>query len=92
VLCYYSQLLDLPALLASLALGIAMLFDAICDPLVGARSDRTRSRLGRRHPHLYAAALPLAGSFVGCSRHRPASRHGRSSPGCARARSACGRR
>src|SRR3546814_378905 len=38
----------------------ALVFDAFIDPAVGALSDRTRSRWGRRHPWMYAAALPIA--------------------------------
>ena len=34
--------------------------DAITDPLVGYYSDRTRSKWGRRHPYMYAAAIPVA--------------------------------
>jgi len=43
---------------------IALMFDAISDPLIGAISDRWRSRYGRRHPFLFASAIPLGGSFV----------------------------
>ena len=39
---------------------LAMIGDAISDPLVGIVSDRWRSRLGRRHPTLIAAPVPLA--------------------------------
>jgi len=57
---YYNQVLDLPAYLAGFALMIAMIFDGISDPLVGYWSDNTHSRLGRRHPFMYASALPVA--------------------------------
>jgi Na+/melibiose symporter-like transporter len=60
VLVYYSQVLGLSPYLAGLAFGIGLVFDAITDPLVGYLSDNTRSRLGRRHPYLYASVLPLA--------------------------------
>lgn len=59
LLFYYNQVLGLPASLASLAIMIALVIDAITDPLVGSLSDNFRSRLGRRHPFMYAAALPL---------------------------------
>ncbi len=36
------------------------MFDAISDPLVGSISDRCRSKLGRRHPFLFFAPLPIA--------------------------------
>jgi Na+/melibiose symporter-like transporter len=59
LLFYYNQVLGLPASLASLAIMLALVVDAITDPLVGSLSDHFRSRLGRRHPFMYAAALPL---------------------------------
>ncbi len=37
-----------------------MMIDAACDPLLGFWSDNTRSRIGRRHPFMYAAAIPVA--------------------------------
>ena len=36
VLFYYNQVLGLSAVLASSALGISLIFDAVSDPLVGA--------------------------------------------------------
>lgn len=63
VLIYYSQVLGLQPALAGLAIGIGLVFDAITDPLVGYLSDSTRSPLGRRHPWLYAAIVPLCASF-----------------------------
>ncbi len=59
LLFYYNQVLHLPAARASFAIMIALILDAISDPLVGSLSDNWRSRLGRRHPFMYAAALPL---------------------------------
>ena len=59
LLFYYNQVLGLPASLASAAIMIALVIDAITDPLVGSLSDHFRSRLGRRHPFMYASALPL---------------------------------
>ena len=60
VLLYYNQVLGLEPYLASIALGISLIFDAISDPLVGAWSDRLKSKLGRRHPFIYASIIPLA--------------------------------
>jgi len=39
------------------------IFDALSDPLIGALSDRTRSRFGRRRPWMLGALLPLGASF-----------------------------
>ena len=38
---------------------LAMIGDAITDPLVGIISDRWRSSRGRRHPFLWVAPIPL---------------------------------
>ncbi|MCH2097491.1 MAG: MFS transporter, partial [Pseudomonadales bacterium] len=59
LLFYYNQVLGLSASLASLAITLALVVDAITDPLVGAWSDRFRHRLGRRHPFMFASVVPL---------------------------------
>ncbi len=41
-----------------------MVWDALADPLVGAWSDKLRSRWGRRHPFMVASVVPMALSFV----------------------------
>ena len=63
LLFYYNQVLGLPAESAGLAIAISLIFDAVTDPMVGTISDRWHSRLGRRHPFMYASAIPLAVSF-----------------------------
>lgn len=63
LLIYYSQILGLDSSLTGLALGIALIIDAVSDPVIGFLSDNTRSRLGRRHPYLYASAIPIAALF-----------------------------
>lgn len=60
LMIYYNQVLGLSASLAGSAILIAMIFDAISDPLVGWWSDNTHSRWGRRHPFMYSAAVPVA--------------------------------
>ena len=60
---YYTTVLGLPGTLSGLAIFIALCVDGITDPLVGSLSDNFRSRLGRRHPFMYFAALPLGLSF-----------------------------
>jgi Na+/melibiose symporter-like transporter len=61
---YYNQVLALSGTLAGLAVGIALVFDAVTDPMAGSISDNWRSRLGRRHPFMFVAALPLAIAFI----------------------------
>jgi GPH family glycoside/pentoside/hexuronide:cation symporter len=57
---YYVQVVGLSGTLTGAALFAAQLVDGVSDPWVGALSDRTRTRLGRRHPFLYAAPVPMA--------------------------------
>lgn len=64
LLFFYSQVLGLSATLTGLALFIATTFDAITDPIAGSFSDRFRHRWGRRHPFMYAAAIPLGVTFA----------------------------
>ena len=63
LLIYFNQVLGLPAILAASAMAIALVVDAISDPMVGIWSDRVRSRWGRRHPFIYAAIIPFALSY-----------------------------
>lgn len=65
ILFYYNQVLGLPGTLAGAALFIALLFDAVTDPLAGSLSDNWESKFGRRHPFMYASAVPLAIAFLG---------------------------
>ncbi len=58
LLLFYSQVIGLDPRLVSLAILIALIADAFSDPIVGYWSDNFRSRWGRRHPFMYAAALP----------------------------------
>ena len=63
LLIFYSQVLGVDARLIGLAITIALLLDALSDPVVGYWSDNFRSKWGRRHPFMYASALPVAASF-----------------------------
>ena len=63
-LIYYNQVLDMPGSLAGIALTIALLIDAVSDPLIGSYSDRFKSKKwGRRHPFLFLAPFPVAISY-----------------------------
>ncbi len=61
---YFTQVLGLSGSLAGTAILIALVFDAVTDPLAGSISDNWRSPRGRRHPFMYASAAPLGISFV----------------------------
>jgi GPH family glycoside/pentoside/hexuronide:cation symporter len=64
VLFYYTQVLGLSGTLAGIAILLAMIADAVTDPLVGALSDGLKSRWGRRHTLMFLSALPSALFFV----------------------------
>ena len=64
ILFYYKQVLGLSGTLTGLAIAISIIWDGISDPMIGAWSDRLRSRIGRRHPLMIAAVIPLAAGFV----------------------------
>tara|TARA_B110000459_G_scaffold178482_1_gene203762 strand:- start:729 stop:1064 length:336 start_codon:yes stop_codon:yes gene_type:complete len=65
VVFYYTQVNGLSGSLAGLAMFMALVWDAITDPIVGSWSDNFRSRWGRRHPLLVAGALPTTVLFLG---------------------------
>jgi GPH family glycoside/pentoside/hexuronide:cation symporter len=64
LLLFYNQIVGLPASLVGAAIGAALVVDASVDPLIGQVSDHWRSRLGRRHPFMYASALPVALAYM----------------------------
>lgn len=59
LLFYYTSVIGLSGSLAGSALMIALIFDAVTDPMIAVLSDRTHSRWGRRHPYMFASAIPL---------------------------------
>jgi Na+/melibiose symporter-like transporter len=61
---YYNQVLGLSGSLAGSAALLALLVDAITDPMVGQISDRFHSRWGRRHPFMLAGAIPFGLAIV----------------------------
>jgi Na+/melibiose symporter-like transporter len=63
LLLYYNQVLGLPATWVGFGIMVALVVDALSDPVVGHLSDHLHSRWGRRHPFMYGAALPVAASY-----------------------------
>jgi glycoside/pentoside/hexuronide:cation symporter, GPH family len=63
LMIFYNQVMGLPPATVALAITIALVCDAFFDPSVGQTSDNFRSRWGRRHPFMYAAAIPYALGF-----------------------------
>ena len=63
LLIYSTQVLGIPGTWAAMALAIAMCWDAVSDLLLGQWSDKTQSRLGRRHPFMYIGLVTLPVCF-----------------------------
>lgn len=61
---FYTDLLGISPFWAGIAFGIGTLWDGLCDPIVGAIADRTRTRHGRFRPFLLYLSLPCAVAFV----------------------------
>jgi Na+/melibiose symporter-like transporter len=64
LLIFYNQVVGLPPTLVGIAIMIALAVDAIMDPIIGEISDNLRTPIGRRHPLMYAAAVPLGLSYL----------------------------
>lgn len=64
LLKFYHVVVGLPAGLAGLALALAIVWDAVSDPIMGEISDQTTHRMGRRRPFILPGALALAGAFI----------------------------
>ena len=63
LLFYYNKVVGLEPWTVSLAIAAVLCVDAVIDPVIGQISDNLRTPLGRRHPLMYAAALPVAVSY-----------------------------
>ncbi|WP_372865559.1 MFS transporter [Spongiibacter sp.] len=61
---YYNQVLGLSGSLAGTVALLALIVDAITDPMVGQYSDRCQSRWGRRHPFMLVGAIPFALAMI----------------------------
>ncbi len=57
---FYNQVIGLSNTLIGIAIMLALVGDALTDPVVGILSDRWRGRYGRRHPFMFVAPVPLA--------------------------------
>lgn len=60
---YFNQVVGLPAVWVGFAIMVSLIADLALDPLIGHWSDNLRSSWGRRHPFMYASALPIGVAF-----------------------------
>ena len=61
---YYLTIIGLNPLLTGIALFIALIFDAFTDPLIGAFSDRLKTKYGRRHSLMALSLIPISLSYI----------------------------
>lgn len=61
---FLTDIARLPPSLVALVVLIGGVWDALSVPMVGAMSDRTRSRWGRRRPYMLFGAIPFALAFA----------------------------
>jgi GPH family glycoside/pentoside/hexuronide:cation symporter len=61
---FLTDVVRLDPRLASIAVLIGVIWDAVNDPLVGVLSDKTRTRWGRRRPYLLIFAVPYGLAFL----------------------------
>ncbi|MCE7796263.1 glycoside-pentoside-hexuronide (GPH):cation symporter [Sphingobium sufflavum] len=64
LLRYLVDHVGIGAALAGSLIALSKLYDAVIDPFVGAASDRSRSRHGRRRPFVLAGGLMLAAAAL----------------------------
>lgn len=64
LLYFCTEVLAMPAGLAALAVLLPKLWAILWDPMVGAWSDQTRSRLGRRRPFILAGTIGVPIFFL----------------------------
>ncbi len=61
---YYADVVGINLTVLGIVVLASRVWDALIDPAIGALSDRTRSRWGRRRPWIAVGSVPLAASFV----------------------------
>ncbi len=59
LLYFMTDVIGIEPALAGVALLIPKLWDVVSDPIMGAISDATRSKMGRRRPYLLYASVPF---------------------------------
>lgn len=63
IVFYFTDIFGLTPAAAGAIFALAKLWNAVCDPAIGAVSDRISTRWGKKRPFLLFGALPLGLSF-----------------------------
>ena len=61
---YFTDVFGISTVAAGAIMGIARLWDAVSDPMIGILSDRTKTKYGKYRPYMLWFAIPLAVSLV----------------------------
>jgi len=64
LLYVYTDVFDVRPSIAGAIYALAMVWDAVIDPLIGVLADRTRTRWGRYRPWIILGAAPLGLSYA----------------------------
>lgn len=64
LLYVYTDVFGIAPSIAGFIYMIALVWDAVFDPIVGIIADRTRTRWGRYRPWIFIGALPMAVSYA----------------------------
>ncbi len=64
LLFFLTQAIGISPIWAGLALLVPRLWDVLIDPIIGAISDRTRTRMGRRRPYVLLSAFTFGPLFA----------------------------
>lgn len=64
LLLFYNQVIGLPADKVGIVIMVALILDGFLDPIIGHLSDQTRTSWGRRHPYMYASAIPIGITYL----------------------------
>jgi GPH family glycoside/pentoside/hexuronide:cation symporter len=59
LLFFLTDLAGISPAIAGTIIGVAVLWDAITDPIIGYISDRSKSKYGKKRPFLLGSAVPL---------------------------------
>ncbi|HLP16453.1 MAG TPA: glycoside-pentoside-hexuronide (GPH):cation symporter, partial [Bacteroidota bacterium] len=59
LMLFYTDVFGIPAKAAGTIATVAIIFNAICDPAMGALADRTATRFGKFRPYLLWGILPI---------------------------------